>query len=172
MTRDDTVQVAAGRTVPLLVLRAAGVVVAAASFVLVPLPYAVVVVALAVVGAIVPGTFTTWAAIVVLALAQLAAPLAVDGRANVLLLAVHLLHVIGGLSLVLPTFGRIQLRAFAAPARRFLLLQVPAQVLLLLGLAARSLPLAGLLPAGAVAVAAAATVAVMVVLVRAVTARR
>lgn len=172
MRRDDPVRIAAGRTLPLPMLRIAGVVVAAASFFVVPVPYAILVVCLAAVGAVVPATFTTWAAIVVLAFAHLAQPLALDGRAAVLLAIAHALHVLAGLQLVLPLMGRIRLRALAAPARRWLAVQVPAQALLLLALAATRLPLSGLLPAGVVAVAAALCVVIMVVLVRALTARR
>ncbi|QAY61549.1 hypothetical protein ET475_17305 [Microbacterium protaetiae] len=172
MTRDDTVRITAGRTVPLPLIPAAGVVVAAASFLLIPLPYAIIVVCLAAVGALVPRTFTTWAAIVVLALAQLAHPLAFDARANALLLVVHLLHVIGALSLALPATGRLQLRALVGPARRWLLLQLPAQALLLIVLAAIGLPLGGVVPAGAVAIVAAVCVVAMVVLVRLLAARR
>lgn len=172
MTREEAVQIAAGRTLPLWAIRVAGVAVAAASFVVLPLPYALLVVGLAAVGAIVPATFTTWAAIVVLAFAQLAQPLAVDARAVVLVAVVHLLHVIGGLQLALPPTGRIRLRALAAPARRWLAVQVPAQVGLLLALAATRVPLRGLLPAGVVAVGASVCVVIMVVLVRLLSARR
>ncbi|WEG10204.1 hypothetical protein PU630_06530 [Microbacterium horticulturae] len=170
MTRDQDVRISVGRTVPLWSLRAAGVVVAAASFFLVPVPYAIIVVCLATVGAAVPATFTTWAAIAVLALAELGQ--APDAGASVFLLVAHLLHVIGGLQLALPWKGRLQLRALAAPARRWLMLQVPAQVLLVLALLARSLPLSGVLPAGAVVVVTAAAIVLMVVLVRVLAARR
>lgn len=172
MTRDDAVRIAAGRTLPIVVLRAAGVAVAAASFLLVPVPYAVVVVCLALVGAALPATFATWAALVVLVLTRLQAPVALDGTASALLAVVHLMHVIGGLQLALPLGGRIRLRALASPARRWLVLQVPAQALLLAALAATRLPLHGLVPAGAVAVAVAVVVLVMVVLVRALAVRR
>lgn len=170
MTRDRDVRIAVGRTVPLWTLRAAGVVVSAASFFLIPVPYAILVVVLAAIGAVVPATFTTWAAIAVLALAQLGQPL--DARASLFLVIVHLLHVIGGLQLALPWTGRLQVRALVSPARRWLTLQVPAQVLLVLALLARGLPLHGMLPAGAVAVATAVGIVAMVVLVRALAARR
>jgi hypothetical protein len=52
MTREEDVQIAVGRTVPLWTLRAAGVVVAGASFFLVPVPYAIIVVVLAAIGAV------------------------------------------------------------------------------------------------------------------------
>jgi hypothetical protein len=170
MTREQDVQIAVGRTVPLWTLRAAGVVVAAAAFFLVPVPYAIIVVILAAIGAVVPATFTTWAAIAVLALAQLGQPL--DAWASLLLVIAHLLQVIGGLQLALPWNGRLQLRALVSPARRWLMLQVPAQVLLVLALLARGLPLNGALPAGAVAVATAVGIVAMVVLVRVLAARR
>jgi len=172
MTREDTVHLAAGHTLPLLILRVAGVAAAAASFFLIPVPYAVLVVGLAIVGAALPTTFATWAALVVLTLVRLAAPVALDGSASALLVIVHLMHVIGGLQLGLPLRGRIRLRALAAPARRWLMVQLPAQALLLAALAATRLPLHGLLPAGAVAVAVAVGVVVMVVLVRALAVRR
>lgn len=172
MMRDDTVRIAAGRTLPLPLVRVAGVVVAAASLLLVPLPYAVIVVCLAALGMAVPASYAMWAAIVVLAVARLTTPLAFDGRANLLLLIVHLMHVLGALALVLPWSGRIRVRALAAPARRWLVVQLPAQALVTLVVAASGLALRGVFPAGAVVIAAAVCVVVMVVVVAVLVSRR
>jgi len=173
MRQADPVQLEARRTIPLVVLRVAGVVLAAASFMLIPLPYAIVAVCLALVGALLPASLMTWGAIVVMTLSLLAHPLALDGRAHALLLAVHLLHVLGGLALALPALGRLQLRALVGPGRRWLLLQLTAQALLLLAeLAATHLPRLVPGPAGAVVIASALCVIAMVILARVLTSRR
>lgn len=177
MTRTRTVptravQITAGRTLPLWTLRAGLIVAAAASFLLIPVPFAVVTTGLAVVGALLPTSLLTWASLVVLALTHLAEPLALDGRANAVVLIVHVMHVLGGLSMALPLVGQITLRALIAPARRWLAVQVPAQMLLTLAIVAASAPRSGVVPAGAVAIGSAIAVVVMVVLLRVRMARR
>ncbi|GAA3769397.1 hypothetical protein GCM10022240_22250 [Microbacterium kribbense] len=163
----------AAASVPLMALRAAVVVVAGAAFALAPPPYAIAALVMALAGAIWPTSLLTWGALLVVALAQLGhLPTAGDWHPYLALVVVHLLHALGSLTLALPARGVLQLRALARPARRWLLVQVPAQVLLVVGLLAQRMPREGLVPAGLVAVAAAVCAVAIAVLLRALAPRR
>lgn len=153
-----------GPWVPLVALRVALVAAACVAFAVAPLPYALIAVALALVGAVLPASLLGWAAAFVIAMAQLAHPAAVaDPRGYIALIAVHLLHVLAGLILVLPARGRLQVRALAVPARRWLIIEVVAQPVLALALWARAGHVGGAIAGGAVAVAAALCALAMVI---------
>ncbi|GAA4342435.1 hypothetical protein [Microbacterium rhizosphaerae] len=114
-----------------VVPRAAVVVVAAAAFAFMDPPYAVIAVALAVVGAFAPGSLGTWGCALVIGLAPLARPAdAADWRPYATLAIVHLLQVLGGLTMVVPWRSRMQVRVLRRPLVRWVLIQVPAQALL------------------------------------------
>jgi hypothetical protein len=148
--------------VPRLVVALLGT---AAAVVLVPAPFGYLPAALAVVGALFPATLGAWGCALVVALAQLArAPDAADWHPYAVLTIVHLLIVFGALSIVVEPGGVMQLRVLARPMVRWLLVQVPAQcvliVALMLGRDRALLPLPG-----AFAAAGAVCAVVIVVLV-------
>jgi hypothetical protein len=114
-----------------VVPRAAAVLVAASAFAFMDPPYAVIAMALAVVGAFAPGSLGTWGCALVIGLAQLAHPAdAADWRPYATLAVVHLLHVLGGLTMVVPWRSRMQVRVLRRPLVRWIVIQVPAQALL------------------------------------------
>jgi hypothetical protein len=83
---------------------------------------------LAVVGMTFPSVVPGWWLLLVLGLSQLwRAPSVTDAVYYLLLAGVHLLHVLGSLTRMLPWNGRMQLIAFALPLRRFVLVQAVAQ---------------------------------------------
>ena len=164
--------VAAGPTVPLAALRVALVAAACVGFAVAPPPYAVAAVAIAIVAALLPAGLLAWVAAGIIALALLAHPASVaDPRPYLAVAAVHLLQVLGALTVALPVRGRLQVRALARPARRFLILESAAQSLLALVLWVRP-GVGGSVAAGAVAIAVAACVVSAVLLVRALARRR
>ncbi|MDL9981570.1 hypothetical protein [Microbacterium candidum] len=111
--------------------RAASVVLALSAFALMAPPYAIIAVALAVVGALVPGWLGTWGCAMVIGFAQLSRPEdAADWRPYVTLAVVHLLHVLGALSIVVPWRSVLEARALRRPLLRWLAIQVPAQAAL------------------------------------------
>jgi hypothetical protein len=118
-------------SVPGLVPRVVAVVVSASAFAFMDAPYALIAVALAVVGAFAPGSLGTWGCALVIGLAQLARPAdGADWRPYATLAVVHLLQVLGGLAMVVPGRSRMQLRVFRRPLLRWVVIQVPAQVVL------------------------------------------
>lgn len=164
-TDRSPVRIELGAWMPLPLLRVAFVAVACLAFAVAPLPYALAAVVLAIVGAALPAGLLGWGAAVVIAMAQLLNPGALtDPRPYLALLAVHLLHVLAGLILVLPARGRLQLRALAAPARRFVLIEVVAQPLLALALWARAADVPLGVGGDAVAIGAAVCAVAIVVL--------
>jgi hypothetical protein len=83
------------------------------------------------VGAIVAPTLVpAWWLLLLLSLGQLwRAPMVADVVFSLLLAGVHLLHLLASLARLLPWRGRMQLRAFALPLRRYLLVQVITQAI-------------------------------------------
>jgi hypothetical protein len=144
------------------------VVLAASAFAFMDPPYAVIAVALAVVGAFAPGSLATWGCALVIGLAQLARPAdATDWRPYATLAVVHLLQVLGALTMVVPWRSRMQVRVLRRPLVRWTVIQVPAQGVLT-GVLFASAALRGVhvfdAPTGALfAVAAAACVGLIAV---------
>ncbi len=102
-----------------------------------------------------------WVLILFLAAGRLAHHPGLSWQFLVILLGLHLLHVLAMLALELPWRSWVQPPVFVAPLRRFLLIQVPTQVLAVLALLLlapsadghRPLTLAGFAVVGAVALA-------------------
>jgi hypothetical protein len=77
-----------------------------------------------------PALLGAWGLIVLLSIATLTRPeSAFDGRFFVLLAGLHLLHVLGAQTLVLPWRAWVQVGVLRAPLLRFVVIQVPVQVL-------------------------------------------
>lgn len=76
-----------------------------------------------------PEYLLTWGVIVFLAIGELDRPAGLSWHLLVLIVGVHLLHVLGMLSLGLPARGWIQPRVFLLVLRRFLAIQFPVQAL-------------------------------------------
>ena len=70
-----------------------------------------------------------WAVIVFLALGELNRSAGLSWQLLVLIAGVHLLHVLATFTLGLPWRSWIQPRAFTQPLRRFLMIQIPVQLL-------------------------------------------
>lgn len=80
-----------------------------------------------------PRLYTAWALIILLSLSQLSRdPSATDWRPYALLAGLHLIHVLASLALVVPVRGMIDARVFLRVLRRFAIVQVPCQALLVL----------------------------------------
>ena len=75
-----------------------------------------------------------WALILFLAAGQLARHPALSWQLLVLLAGLHLLHVLAMLALEVPWRDWVQPAVFAAPLVRFLVIQVPSQLLAVLAL--------------------------------------
>ncbi|MGA0565926.1 hypothetical protein ACO2Q7_01180 [Rathayibacter sp. KR2-224] len=137
-----------------------------AALTLVPGPFGYVGVALAILGALFPGTLGAWGCALVIVLAQLArSPSVTDWHPYLMLAVAHLLHVLGALAIVVEPGGVLQLRALRRPLLRWAAIQLPAQcvlaaALLVAGSGAPHLPLPGIFAA-----IAALCVAALVVLV-------
>ena len=76
-----------------------------------------------------PAYLLSWVMIVFLGLGQLGRPATLSWQLLVLLAGLHLLHLLGMLSLALPWRSWMQPRALRAPLLRFLAIQVPVQLL-------------------------------------------
>jgi hypothetical protein len=76
-----------------------------------------------------PRLLLAWALIIYLAAGRLAHHASLSWQFLVVLAGVHLLHVLGMLALELPWRSWVQPRLFVAPLRRFLVIQVPTQLL-------------------------------------------
>ena len=102
-----------------------------------------------------------WALILFLAAGRLAHHAGLSWQFLVLLAGLHLLHVLAMLALELPWRSWVQPEVFVAPLRRFLVIQVPTQLLAILALLLlapspdghRPLTVAGFGVVGAVALA-------------------
>jgi hypothetical protein len=89
---------------------------------------------LSVAAAVAPETLIGWIVILFLAVGQLAHHADLTGRFLVLLAGLHLLHVLSSLALELPWRSWIQPAVFVAPLRRYVLIQVPTQLLAVVAL--------------------------------------
>ncbi|PKI93189.1 hypothetical protein CW368_02620 [Actinomycetales bacterium SN12] len=128
------------------------VVVAAAMAIGAPPVWLGIAAALALFGALLPSQGGTWlAAGVLLIVLLLDSP--DGGRATIVVAAVHALHVLGALSLVVPATARVSLRALRPTALRLAAMQTAGQITLHAGLL---IPSAGALPAAVIAGAVAA----------------
>ena len=102
-----------------------------------------------------------WVLILFLAAGRLAHHASLSWQFLVLLAGLHLLHVLAMLALELPWRSWVQPRLFVAPLRRFLVIQVPTQLLAILALLLlapspdghRPLTVAGFAVVGALALA-------------------
>jgi len=81
-----------------------------------------------------PRYLLAWALVLFLAAGQLAHHPGLSWRFLVLLAGLHLLHVLGTLTLELPWRSWIQPAVFVRPVRRFLVIQVPTQLLAVVAL--------------------------------------
>jgi hypothetical protein len=160
-------RISAGAYVPGFTPRlAAALLGSAAALTLVPAPFGYTGAAFAILGGIFPGALGTWACALVIALAQLArVPSAADWHPYATLATVHLLHVIGSLSIVVAPGGVLQLRALRPPMLGWLAIQAPAQAVLAVALLVTSSGVPALPLPGLFAAFAAACVALLVVLV-------
>jgi hypothetical protein len=84
---------------------------------------------LSVAAAVAPETLIGWLVILYLTAGQLARHSDLTWRFLVLLAGLHLLHILASLSLELPWRSWIQPSVFVAPLRRFVLIQIPTQLL-------------------------------------------
>lgn len=155
-----------GPAVPLIALRVVVAVLGTGlSILLLPGGYPLLGLGFALVAAARPRVGATWALVLVLAAAQaLRDPATVGGEVLLLLVAVHVLVVLNGLTVALPARGRVELAALVPTARTLVLVQVPLQIAGLLVLA--------LLHGGVVAPAAAVVGGVLLVAATAVLVRR
>jgi hypothetical protein len=118
-------------------------------------------VVLSVAAAALPQYLLGWVLILFLAAGRLAHHPGLSWQFLVILFGLHLLHVIAMLALELPWRSWVQPRVFVAPLRRFLVIQVPTQLLAVLALLLlapnahghRPLTVAGFAVVGAVALA-------------------
>jgi hypothetical protein len=167
------VTVDGGRCVPGILPRVAVVILSLAAFALLPTPYSYVAIALAVIGALLPPTLATWGCLLVIGLGQLARPAdAGDWHLYAALAVVHLLHVVGALSMVIDPRGMLQLRALRRPLARWAMIQVPAQAVLAMALLVREFAVAGSVLLGAFAIVGAVSAAAAIVLLMVLSPRR
>jgi hypothetical protein len=83
-----------------------------------------------------PATPAAWLLMLMLGISVLPrVPSPADPRIYLLIAGIHLLHLIASYARVVPARGWIQLRVFAAPLRRYLLVQLPVQGAALVALA-------------------------------------
>jgi hypothetical protein len=134
--RAPTDMPAAGALVPALAVRAvfviAGLLLSLVDYGLTG--WSVVGIILAVAAAWSPRILLAWVLILYLAAGRLAHHPSLNWQFLVVLAGIHLLHVLGMLALELPRRSWVQPRLFVAPLRRFLVIQVPTQLLAVLAL--------------------------------------
>jgi len=95
------------------------------------------------VAAVFPATPAAWALMLLAGASMLLrTPSPADARIYILIATIHLLQLVAAYARVVPVRSWMQLRAFAAPLRRFIIVQVPAQIIAALALFAFS-PRAG-----------------------------
>jgi hypothetical protein len=99
-----------------------------------PTGWRVVGAVLSVAAACSPEYLLGWVLVLFLAAGRLAHRPTLNWQFLVLLLGLHLLHVLSMLALELPWRSWAQARVFVAPLRRFLVVQVPTQLLAVLAL--------------------------------------
>lgn len=124
MTVRGSYSVRVSGSVPGVVLRALLVVIALGSTVLLvdSFFFQLCAFVLATLGAIAPRTFASWASIAVIVIA-LALKEPEIQRLAIAILAVHAVHVLASLTLVVPAMTKIQLRVLRGSLARFLLVQ-------------------------------------------------
>ena len=154
---------AAGARIPALAVRAvfaiAGVLLSLVDYGLTG--WLAVGIVLSVAAALSPRHLLGWVLILFLAAGRLAHHASLSWQFLVLLAGLHLLHVLAMLALELPWRSWVQPTVFVAPLRRFLVIQVPTQLLAVLALLLlapspdghRPLTVAGFAVVGAVALA-------------------
>jgi hypothetical protein len=116
---------------------------------------------LSVAAALSPRHLLAWVLILYLAAGRLSHHASLSWQFLVVLAGVHLLHVLGMLALELPWRSWVQPKLFVAPLRRFLVIQIPTQLLAVLALlflapspdGHRPLTIAGFAVVGALALA-------------------
>lgn len=81
-----------------------------------------------------PEYLLSWAMIVFLALGELARSAGLTWQLLVLIAGVHLLHLLGMLTLALPWRSLLQPRVFTRPLLRFVVIQIPVQALAVVAL--------------------------------------
>jgi hypothetical protein len=81
-----------------------------------------------------PEYLVSWVLIVFLAIGELAQPAGLTWQLLVLIAGVHLLHLLGMLTLALPWRSSLQPRIFERPLLRFVAIQIPAQALTVVAL--------------------------------------
>jgi hypothetical protein len=86
---------------------------------------------LALLAAYAPETLLAWLMIVFLVIGQLARQPSWSWQFLVLLAGLHLLHVLATMAIELPWKGWLQPAVFSAPLRRFVVIQIPSQLLAL-----------------------------------------
>ncbi|WCD91899.1 hypothetical protein [Microbacterium sp. nov. GSS16] len=152
MRRDETLRIGPSVSGALLRVLTALMVAASAMAIGAPPVWLGVAAALAVFGALLPSQGGTW-----LAAGALVIVLLLEGpdggRAAIVVAAVHALHVLGSLSLVVPASARVSLRALRPTALRFAAMQAVGQIVLHTGMV---IPAAGALPLAVIAGAIAA----------------
>ena len=84
---------------------------------------------LALLAASVPDYMFGWLLILFLALGELGHRAVLDWRILVLIAGVHMLHILAGLSYVVPWRSWLSPVALLAPLRRFVVIQVPCQLI-------------------------------------------
>jgi hypothetical protein len=127
---------AAGVRVPALAVRAVFVI-AGLSLSLVDYGFTgwlAVGIVLSVVAACSPRLLFAWVLILYLAAGRLDHHASLSWQFLVVLAGIHLLHVLGMLALGLPSRSWVQPKLFLAPLRKFLVIEVPTQVLAILAL--------------------------------------
>ncbi len=127
---------AAGARVPALALRAVFVM---AALLLSLVDYGLtgwfaVGIVLGVAAALSPKHLLAWVLILYLAAGRLAHHASLSWQFLVVLAGLHLLHVLGMLALELPWRSWVQPQLFVAPLRRFLVIQIPTQLVAILAL--------------------------------------
>lgn len=84
---------------------------------------------LAVTATVFPTTPAAWALMVLLGASVLVrVPSPVDPRLYLLIAGIHLLQLLAAYARVVPAAGRVQLQAFSAPIRRYIIVQLPTQL--------------------------------------------
>lgn len=170
MTTQSKTRIRAGVSVPALTPRVLTLVVGTgAALLLVPEPFTVIAIGLAVLGTVLPSSLACWGVAVIVGLSQLGRPPDAAGWQPYLTLAVvHLLHVLGAIAFVVEPLGTMQLRVFGRPLLRWIAIQAPAQAVLatVLALSSAGVLRSSWLPGVFAVVAAAAVGAVVVLLLR------
>jgi len=80
---------------------------------------------------VVPRLLTAWGFVLIVGLSMLfREPSVIDWRPYLLLAGVHLIHIYAAQCVVTPVRGRVEVRVLVQPLRRFIIVQVPSQIIL------------------------------------------